>query len=188
MNPSKSGSSPRSRCSSMWLSSASMSFMRWSCSGDISDMPCCSWLNIESRSCFFSSSISSSNCCRAASSIQSYCWSSLTRPARSGGSCSSSWRRSLREVFEQLLAALVARLRARRRAAGRCLRVPVRRSRRAVRRSLRRRRRGRSGRAARGAARAASRASRADPWTSRPSRSVKPCCIIRRSAALRSPW
>ena len=70
-----------------------MSFMRASCSGDISDMPCCSWLNIESRSCFFSSSISSSKRWRAASSIQSYCWSSLTRPARSGGSCSSSWRR-----------------------------------------------------------------------------------------------
>ena len=93
MNPSKSGSSPRSRCSSMWLSSASMSFMRASCSGDISDRPCCSWLNSESRSCLFSSSINSSKRWRAASSIQSYCCSSPTRPARSGGSCSSSWRR-----------------------------------------------------------------------------------------------
>ena len=70
-----------------------MSFMRASCSGDISDMPCLSWLNIESSSCFFSSSISSSKRWRAASSIQSYSWSSLTRPARSGGSCSSCWRR-----------------------------------------------------------------------------------------------
>src|SRR5437660_681506 len=78
----------------MWLSSARMSFMRWSSSGDISDMPCCNWLNIESSSCFFSSSISSSKCWRALSSIQSYCWRSLTLPARSGGNWSSSIRRS----------------------------------------------------------------------------------------------
>ena len=36
MNPSKSGSSPRWRCSSIWLSSPSMSFMRAMSSGDMS--------------------------------------------------------------------------------------------------------------------------------------------------------
>ena len=87
-----------------------MSFMRASCSGDICDMPSLSWLNIESSSCFFSSSISSSKCWRAASSIQSYSWRSLTRPARSGGQLLELLAALLRELLEQLLAALVARL------------------------------------------------------------------------------
>src|SRR6266581_1783769 len=39
MKPLKSGSSPRSRCSSIWLRSASMSFMRCICSGETSCMP-----------------------------------------------------------------------------------------------------------------------------------------------------
>ena len=86
-----------------------MSFMRASCSGDISDMPCWSWLNIESRSCFFSSSISSSNRCRAASSIQSYCWSSLDPAREIGRELLELLAALLREIFEQLLAALVAR-------------------------------------------------------------------------------
>ena len=38
MNPSKSGSSPVARCSSIWLSSASMSFMRAMSSGDMFSM------------------------------------------------------------------------------------------------------------------------------------------------------
>ena len=42
--------------------------------------------------------------------MKSYCWSACTLPARSGGSCSSSWRRCCGEILDDLLAALVARL------------------------------------------------------------------------------
>ena len=62
-------------------------------------MPSDIWLNVALSSCSRSSSISSSNRCRAASSMKSYCWSSL-HPAGEVG----------RELLE-LLAPLLARAR-----------------------------------------------------------------------------
>ena len=87
-----------------------MSFMCCICSGLICDMPSDSWLNMLSSSWLRSSCISSSNRCRAASSIQSYCWSSCTRPGEVGRQLVELAAALLRELVEQLLAALVARL------------------------------------------------------------------------------
>ena len=115
--------------------------------------------------------------------------SSRTLPARSSGS-KSSWR--LRSAARRRVAARRgARRRVRLGASRRRCRwrgAPRRRCRRAPGRSRRRRRRGRSDRADPGAPRAACPSARADPGSRSPLRSCSPRCIIRRSAALTSPW
>ena len=90
MKPSKSGSSPAARCSSIWLSSAIMSFMRAMSSGDIEPIAPDIWSTVCCISCSRSLSISSSKRCCASLDEKSYCSRPLTWPARSGGSMSSS--------------------------------------------------------------------------------------------------
>ena len=94
MKPSKSGSRPAARSSSIWLSSASMSLVRAMASGDTSLMAPAIWLNQRWASCWRSWSSSSSNRSRASLDTKSYCCSSRTMPLRSGGRRSSSMRRS----------------------------------------------------------------------------------------------
>ena len=93
MKPSKSGSSPLARCSSIELSSASMSFIRAMSSGVMFCMDPEAWSTKRCMSCSRSWSISASNCSRASEEVNSYSWRALTWPARSGGRRSRSMLR-----------------------------------------------------------------------------------------------
>src|SRR5438093_25823 len=61
MNPSKSYGSPRSRCSIIWFSSASMSLNRWTCSGERLRIPSAMLRKYAPSTCSLRCSINSSN-------------------------------------------------------------------------------------------------------------------------------
>jgi hypothetical protein len=71
MNPSKSGVSPRARCSSMALSAAIMSFIRARSSGDMAPTAPDIWSTVCCISCSRSFSTSCSNRCCASVEVKS---------------------------------------------------------------------------------------------------------------------
>ena len=187
MNPSKSGSSPLARCSSISLSAAIMSFIRARSSGD---MPCTapeSWSTYCCMSCWRSFSVSSSKRCSASGDTKSRASRPRTWPARSGGSMSSSRCRSSAARWASSARRWSPESRSWRRRSSMARRSVSTTSRSSSATSSYTPPRSKRSRVSSRRRRICSRMSRI-PWMRSPLRSSKPCWSMRRRAALMSPW
>ena len=184
----KSGSSPRSRCSSIWFSSDSMSFIRCMRSGR-HVLHALGHLVEVALHQLLAQLVHELLEALPRAVVHPVARPAARPPCRRGrAGASRAARGACRRGRPRSPGGVCPRTDGPRRRAGRCPRAPGRRSRAAARRCRRRHRRGRSGRACCAAARGSFFSMSRRPIICWPSRSRMPCCMSRRSDAWRSPW